>query len=82
MAKFIGVHKMGGPVTEEMFGKSWESYKAAAEKRGLKPLRVNYSAEKGVGFCETEANSIDEVKAAHEDVGVIPEEIVEVKTSE
>jgi hypothetical protein len=82
MAIFIGIHRMDGPVEESKLSNSWSSYKEAAIKRGLKPLKVNYSAEKGVAICETEAETEEEVMAAHQDVNVLPKEIIEVKSSE
>ena len=82
MARFIGVHRVSGPaVAEDVMVKAWESYKVAASKRGMKPVRVAYSAEEGVGFCETEANSKEEVAAAHQEINMMPAEIIEVKTS-
>lgn len=81
MAIFVGVHRLGAATEEEKLANSWNSYKEEARKMGLKPLRVNFSAEKGVAFCETEANSLEEVRLAHEKVGMVPEEIVEVKTA-
>jgi hypothetical protein len=82
MAIFIGIHRIGHPVEEDQMLKSWETYKEAAIKRGLKPMHANYNAEKGVAMCETDANSADEVRLAHEDIKLVPQEIIEVKTAE
>ncbi len=72
---------MTGPVGEEVLAKGWESYKEAASKKGLTPISVSYNAEQGIAICETEANLREEVKAAHEEIGMVPAEIFEVKTA-
>lgn len=82
MPMFIGVHKNLAYTDETQMQEGWTSYKEAATKRGLKPIRVHYNTSAGVAFCETQAQTADEVRAAHEDIGAIPDEIVEVKTSE
>lgn len=81
MAIFIGIHKTG-PVDEEIFANGWEKYKEASSKMGMKAVKVMYNAAQGVGVCETEAQSAEQVKAAHEEVGMVPQEIIEVKVSE
>lgn len=73
---------MGEDVDEEKIKASWENYKAAATKRGLKPIRVHYNTDKKVGYCETEAPSATEVMEAHQEVAMPPQEIIEVKTLE
>ena len=84
MTVFIGIHKMDGPVEEDLIEKSWVAYKEACEKRGIKGIRVGYNAEKGIAHCITEANSEDEVHEAHEDTNkdMMPQEIFEIKTLE
>ncbi len=82
MAEFIGTHKMDGPVEETLIEKSWSVYKDACEKLGIKAIRVDYNAQKGIANCLTEASSEEEVHKAHEDAHkeMMPEQIFEIKT--
>ena len=82
MAKFIGIHKMDGPVEESLMDKSWATYKEACEKLDIKAVRVDYNAQKGVAHCITEADSEKDVHQAHEDANkdMMPNEIFEVST--
>ena len=73
---------MNGPVEESVFSKGWESYKAACSKRGLKTIRAVFNAGEGIAICETEANSEADVKAAHEEIAMLPTEIIEVKIAQ
>jgi hypothetical protein len=57
---------------------SWEAYCKAAKDMGLKPLGAVASLEKGSGFCQTEAGSIEEVRKAHEIAKVPLEDVYEV----
>ncbi len=84
MAVFVGIHKMDGSIEQSLIEKSWAAYKEACEKRGIKGIRVDYNAEKGVAHCMTEAESEHEVHKAHEDTNkeMMPQEIFEVKTLE
>lgn len=79
MALFLGIHKlppeMGDKETEEGF----EKYKQSAIAAGLKPLSAVYSLEKGFAYCQTEADSADEVRLAHNRVAIPLEDVVEVK---
>lgn len=78
---FVGVHKIPAGSSEDMIQNGWNSYKAEAQKRGLKPIRVRYNMEKGVAYCETEANSENEVREAHQGVQVPLEDVIEVKST-
>lgn len=82
MAKFIGIHEMGGPFEESLMEKSWATYKEACEKLDLKAIRVDYNTQKGVAHCITEADSEKDVHQAHEDANkdMMPKEIFEVST--
>ncbi len=82
MTVFIGIHKMDGPVEESLVKEGWSAYKEACEKRGIKGIRVDYNAEKGIAHCITEAGSEHEVHEAHQDIKMIPQEIFEIKTLE
>jgi hypothetical protein len=82
MGTFLGVHDMGTSLSEDEFKASWEAYKSACSKLGCTAQHVHYNAEKGRGFCLTEASSAEEVQKAHDEAGVAFVEILEVKTSE
>ena len=82
MALFLGVHEMGRPMTDDEAAGIWAKYKAACEQRGCKALRVHASPAAGKAFCLTQANSADEVKAAHEGGSFPLKEIVEVRVLE
>lgn len=79
MPVYLGVHNMGQALNEEEFKASWTKYKEECAKRGAEAHKVYYNAEAGRGFCVTEANSADDVRAAHEEVGVPVDELVEVQ---
>jgi hypothetical protein len=57
---------------------SWEAYRKAAIDMGLKPLGAVASLERGIGYCQTEAGSIDEVRKAHEVAKVPLKDVYEV----
>lgn len=78
MATFLGVHDMGGTVTDDAISQNWEKYKAECVKAGLSPKHAHSSAATGKAFCVTEAKSADEVQKAHDDAGVPVNEIIEV----
>jgi hypothetical protein len=81
MPLFLGVHKLpSGENVEEMTHGSWEKYKEAASGMGLKPLKALVSFEKGVAYCQTEADSGDQVKEAHDKAEVPLEDVYEVQT--
>ncbi len=82
MAIFIGIHRTEQAVEDSALEESWEKYKEIATKRGLKPLRASYNGAEKIAICETEAATSEEVRAAHEELGMIPEEIIEVRKSE
>lgn len=82
MSVFIGIHQMPGPVDESEIQKGWASYKEACAKRGLKAIRVGYNAQKGRAHCLTEAPTENDVREAHSDINLLPQEIIEVKILE
>lgn len=79
MALFLGIHRlppeMGDKETEEGF----EKYKKSAREAGLKPISAVYNLEKRFAYCQTEADSADEVRLAHNRVEIPLENVVEVK---
>lgn len=80
MAEFMGVHELPGTFGEEDVRAGWEKYKASAVKMGLKPIRAHFNLEKHVAYCETEASTADEVKAAHQHVEIPLKDVIEIKT--
>jgi hypothetical protein len=80
MSIFLGVHKFTvGEMTIDDTTKSWDSYKKAAEEMGLKPLQVLISLESGVAYCQTEAESEEQIKEAHEKADIPLEDIIKVQ---
>lgn len=80
MAVFLGVHKIPAELTEEEIKQGWEKYRQNANSKGLKPLGAVYSLEKGFAYCQTEAESADQVRDAHETVVIPLEDVIEVKS--
>jgi len=78
MAIFLGVHKMPPGMTQEEGKASYAKYKESAIKNGLKPLGAVVSIEKGFGYCQTEAESADQVREAHEAAQIPLEDVIEV----
>jgi hypothetical protein len=82
MPVFLGVHQ--APAGADPAGAdaairgSWEAYCKAAVDMGIKPLGAVASKEKGLGFCQTEASSIDEVRQAHDAAKVPLQDVYEV----
>ncbi|MBI2051886.1 DUF4242 domain-containing protein [Candidatus Roizmanbacteria bacterium] len=79
MAVFLGVHKISEGMDETKIVEGWENYKKSASEMGLKPLSAVVSIEKGFAHCQTEADSADQVRKAHENVAIPLEDVVEVK---
>lgn len=82
MSLFLGVHDAGEPLGEEEIKNSWNSYKNACQNHNCQPLRAHYNAEQGRAFCVTEAQSVEDVEAAHEEAQVPLKEVVPVKIIE
>ena len=82
MPIFLGVHQMPAGADPASAGAtiqgSWEAYCKAAREMGIKPLGAVANEEKGVGFCQTEAGSIDEVRQAHAAAKVPLQDVYEV----
>ncbi|MBI2040088.1 DUF4242 domain-containing protein [Candidatus Microgenomates bacterium] len=79
MALFLGVHKLGEGMSEEDVANGWNTYKQSATSKGLKPLGAVVSMEKGFAYCQTEAQSADQVREAHQAVEIPLEDVIEVK---
>lgn len=80
MTEFMGLHKIpAGEMSEDEIREGFKAYQEAAAKMGFKATHVHISMEKGFAHCITEAESADQVRAAHE--GIAPlEDVVEVVT--
>jgi hypothetical protein len=81
MPIFLGVHEApdaADPAAGTSMRDSWEAYCKAAIGMGLQPLGAVASIERGIGFCQTDASTIDEVKKAHEEANVPLKDVYEV----
>lgn len=78
MAVFLGVHKLQTGMSEEDVKEGFETYKKSAMEAGLKPLGAAVSLEKGFAYCQTEADSADQVKQAHAKVEIPLEDVIMV----
>jgi len=65
-------------MTEVETKEKYEKYKASAREDGLNPISAVYSAEKGFAYCQTEADSPEQVRAAHEKVNIPLEDVMEI----
>lgn len=79
MALFLGVHKIPQGMDPSQIEEGFAKYKQSAQTKGLHVLGAVYSMEKGFAYCQTEANSQEEVRKAHSEVAVPLEDVVEVK---
>lgn len=79
MARFLGVHKLTQEFTDQEIEEGYSKYKASAMAKGLRPLSAVYNQEKGFAYCQTEAESADQVRKAHEEAGISIEDVIEVK---
>lgn len=77
MALFLGVHDLNKDM-----GGGWEGYKKACEELGCHAIQAYANDEKKVGYCVTEASSIDEVRKAHDKANTPLEDVFEVDRSE
>ncbi len=80
MAIFLGVHKFPTDITDAQAAEGFEKYKAAASAKGITPLSAFYNIEKGIAYCQTEAENADQVKDAHAQADVPVEDVIEIKT--
>lgn len=80
MTLFLGIHKVPQEAQESEIIEGYNQYKQSAQSMGLKPLGAVYSMEKGFAYCQTEANSAEEVRKAHENVQIPLEDAVEIQT--
>lgn len=78
MKLFLGVHKFKPGMSEEEVKEKYEAYKASARDDGLNPISAVYNTEKGFAYCQTEADSVEQVRAAHDKVNVPLEDVMEI----
>ena len=76
MAVFLGVHKLEPGMSEDDVRNGYETYKKSAIESGLKPLGAVVSLEKGFAYCQTEADSANQVREAHTKVEVPLEDVI------
>ncbi len=80
MSIFLGVHKIPAEMTIDDVTKGYQGYEEAASSMGLKPIGAVASIEKSVAYCQTEAESKEQVEEAHQKAGVPLEEVIEVQS--
>lgn len=78
MPVFLGIHKLPEEMTEEQVREGWYKYKQSAVSKGLKPISAVVSLEKVFAYCQTEADSADQVREAHARVEIPLEDVIEV----
>lgn len=79
MAQFLGIHEGIDTDPQQTGGDPWEDYKSACPKHDCTPLHVHFNTSSGRAFCVTEANSADDVRAAHEEANIPIKEVIEVE---
>lgn len=82
MAVFLGIHKLSEEMNEDQVTEGWEKYKQSAIEKGLKPLGAVVSIQKGFAYCQTVADSADQVREAHKAVEIPLEDVIEVEKLE
>ncbi|MCL4365744.1 DUF4242 domain-containing protein [Patescibacteria group bacterium] len=65
-------------MTEDEAEEKYDMYEDSAKKDGLNPISAVYNAEKGFAYCQTEADSAEQVRAAHEKVNIPLEDVMEI----
>lgn len=65
-------------MSEDEVEEKYDTYKDSAREAGLNPVRAIYNSEKGFAYCETEADSAEQVRAAHEKVNIPLEDVMEI----
>jgi len=79
MAIFLGVHKLGPGMDDTEIAEGFGKYKEKAVAKGLRPIGAVYSIEKGFAYCQTEAESAEVVRQAHQEAEIPLEDVIEVK---
>ncbi len=79
MPRYLGVHKLKAGMSDSDIRAGWEKYCESCEAAGLRPVSVTYSVEKGFAYCQTDAESSEQVRKAHEVVTIPLEDVIEVQ---
>lgn len=79
MTVFLGVHKIPAEMAEKDIIEGFEKYKESAKSKGIHAISAVYSVEKGFAYCQTEAQTADQVREAHEALAIPLEDVIEVK---
>jgi hypothetical protein len=85
MPQFLGIHDTNDiliDTSKPLDGDPWEAYKKSCVLHNCKPLHVHSNKSVGKAFCVTEASSAEEVRAAHEDINLKLQDLIEVEFSE
>jgi len=78
MPLFLGIHNVGRALTDEEIEDIWTRYKEAAKNHGAEGHKTFYNGAMGRAFCLTEADSAEDVDAAHADIDMPTNELIEV----
>jgi hypothetical protein len=78
MAVFLGIHKLQPEMSENNVRNGYETYKKSAIEAGLKPLGAIVSVEKGFAYCQTEAETAEQVREAHSKMEIPLEDVIMV----
>lgn len=65
-------------MSEQRVREGWVGYCQSCRSLGLTPLGAVVSRERKVVYCQTEADSADQVRAAHAGVAIPLEDVLEV----
>lgn len=79
MPVFLGIHKLSEGMQSQEVREGWEKYKQSATSKGLRPISAVASLDKRFAYCQTEAESADQVREAHTEVEIPLEDVVEVE---
>ncbi len=79
MGLYLGVHKIPNGTMDQDIIDNYNKYKQSAQEKGINPVSAVYNIEKGFAYCQTEAESSEQVADAHAAVNVPVEEIIEIK---
>lgn len=79
MAIFLGVHKLKPGMTDQDTREGFAKYKQNAQELGINPMSAVFNTEKGFAYCQTEADSTDQVREAHQKAGIPLEDVIEVE---
>ena len=79
MPLFLGKHKLEPGMKDSDVIEGFNKYKKSAEDSGIHALSAVYSTDRGFAYCQTEADSADQVRKAHETSSIPLEDVIEIK---